>query len=243
MGFNQLTVKDLESIYLKVYQNACELIEEAEILYNHEKFARSHACAQFSIEEFGKLPMLTSIAIKVSKDEKVDWKDLQKRIRNHQSKTSLSFALIGPITRDLLKDQKVINSEQHDYIDPFPQDLQEFKKVIEDYKFKDNIIMESLLAPKSELESEYRTRKAIATVLNKYKNLSLYADFNEGNFVKPNEIINEKSCRKRIRAALIEKKLIDFINIHNKGFSYGESDFKLYETIINNINEKFIDDK
>lgn len=67
MSFNQLKVEDIEGISLKIYENANELLEDAELLYNHEKYARAHACAQFSIEEFGKLPMLYTVATQVDR--------------------------------------------------------------------------------------------------------------------------------------------------------------------------------
>jgi AbiV family abortive infection protein len=242
MSFNQLKVEDIEKISLKIYENACELIEEAEILYNHKKFARAHACAQFSIEEFAKLPMLFTIATKVSKGDKVDWKDLNRRLRDHKSKTSLSFGLIGLMGKNMLNNLKINKiDDEFDLYAHFPENLQEFKKFLEqDFKFEANIFMDYLNQPLDDLMKEFVIRQAIAFVLNKYKNLSLYADFNDGDFVKPSEIIHEKRCMERIKAALIEKKIIDIV-IHNRGFTFDESDFTLFDSLVASIRKKVLD--
>lgn len=82
MSFNQLKLEDIKKIYTKIYENACELIDEAEILLQHKKYARAYLSAHISVEEFGKLPMLHSVALNVHNGVKVDWKALNKRLRN-----------------------------------------------------------------------------------------------------------------------------------------------------------------
>ncbi|WP_045515791.1 AbiV family abortive infection protein [Neobacillus niacini] len=72
MSFNQLKVEDIEKIFSKIYENACELLEESEILYNNGKHARAYLCAHIAFEEFGKLPMLNSVAIDVFFGKNID---------------------------------------------------------------------------------------------------------------------------------------------------------------------------
>ena len=248
MSFNQLKVEDIEKISLKIYENANELLEEAEILYNHKKFARAHACAQFSIEEFGKLPMLRTVATQVSKGDKVNWKDLNTRLRDHKRKTSLSFALISVMGKSMLDHVKVDEIDQiddeFDLYTLFPEDLNDFKKFLEqEFKFDHNLLIDSLKQPLEILEQEFVVRQAIAFVLNKYKNLSLYADFNDGDFVKPSEIIHEKRCGYRIKSAFIEKRVIDIVFSNSRSFNFNENDFSLFDSIMSGLKKKILDEK
>lgn len=244
MSFNQLKVEDIETISKKIYENANELLEDAELLYNHEKYARAHACAQFSIEEFGKLPMLLTVATQVSKGDKVNWKDLNTRLRDHKRKTSLSFALIAVMAKSMANKVKVDNIEDYmfDLYALFPETLNDFKKFLEqDFEFDHNFLINSLNKPLEDLNNDFVVRQAIASVLNKYKNLSLYADFNEGDFVKPSEIIHEKRCRDRIKAAFIEKKVIDIVS-NNRSFNFNKSDFLLFDSIQADLKKKFFEE-
>ncbi|WP_045515790.1 AbiV family abortive infection protein [Neobacillus niacini] len=50
----------------------------------------------------------------------------------------------------------------------------------------------------------------VADILNGYKNSSLYADFNNDIFYKPNEKIDKKSCIFMIVLAQIQRKYFDY---------------------------------
>ncbi|HDX9655143.1 TPA: AbiV family abortive infection protein [Bacillus wiedmannii] len=244
MSFNQLKVEDIEGISLKIYENANELLEDAELLYNHEKYARAHACAQFSIEEFGKLPMLYTIATQVSKGDKVNWKDLNTRLRDHKKKTSLSFSLIAVMGKSMTDKVNVENLEDYkfDLYALFPKSINEFKKFLEqDFEFDHNLLSSSLNQSLEDLKKDFVVRQTIAFVLNKYKNLSLYSDFNDGDFVKPSEIIHEKRCRDRIKAALIEQKIMDMLYPNNK-FNFSRNDFSLFDSIQGELKKKLFEE-
>ncbi|WKA60295.1 AbiV family abortive infection protein [Planococcus shenhongbingii] len=245
MGFNQLKVEDIEIIQQKIYENAIELLEDAELLYNNEKYARAHACAQFSIEEFGKLPMLLTVSAQVSKGDKVNWKDLNNRLRDHKTKTSLSFALIEVMVRSMIEKIKVENIEDYqlDLYVLFPDSINDFKKFLEqDFELVPYAIFESLDKSREELSKEYRVRQAVASVLNKYKNLSLYADFNDGDFVKPSEVIHEKRSRDRIKAALIQQKIMKILHPANNA-PYKIKNFSLFDSIQAELRNKIFEEK
>lgn len=245
LSFNQLKVEDIEIISQKIYENANELLEDAEILYNHEKYARAHACAQFSIEEFGKLPMLLTVATQISKGDKVNWKDLNTRLRDHKRKTSLSFFLIGVIGTAMADMVEIENIEdfKHDLFALFPESISDFKKFLEqDFKLDPYIFVNSLDKPLEDLNKDFVVRQAIAFVLNKYKNLSLYSDFNEGDFVKPSEIIHEKRCKVRIKAALIEQKVMNILYPKNN-FRFNISDFSLFDSMQADLSKKIFADE
>lgn len=241
MSFNQLKVEDINNISRKVYENAHELLEEAELLYNHEKYARAHACAQFSIEEFGKLPMLLTVATQISIGDKVNWKDLNKRLRDHKRKTSLSFALISVFAKALVDMVKAENIDDYKYdlFTLFPESISDFKKFLEhDFELDPFLFVKSLDKPVEVLKEEYSVRQAIAFVLNKYKNLSLYTDYNDGEFVKPSEVIHEKRCRERIKAALIEQKVMNILYPSNN-FRFKTKDFSLFVSMQTELKQKF----
>jgi AbiV family abortive infection protein len=239
VSLNQLKVEELQEIYNLIYKNACELIEEAELLYNHQKYARSYLCAHIALEEFGKLPMLVTTALNVYNGLKVDWKDLNKRLRNHKTKTSLSYAMLmlmeNAFRKYELGNEKEVNKDYIDKILLNNENLQEFKAFIE----SENLTIDlnevfSAFKTKNLLE-DFQIRTAISEMLNDYKNHSLYADFKEGEFLKPSDVIDEKRCRKRIMLALIQKKIVEMANIHNKGFKlfkFNESYFNILQSTI-----------
>ncbi|MGF6952449.1 hypothetical protein QF028_004954 [Neobacillus sp. B4I6] len=49
MSFNQLKVEEIEKIFLKIYENACELIEEAENFIQSSKICKSLFVCPYSI--------------------------------------------------------------------------------------------------------------------------------------------------------------------------------------------------
>ncbi|WP_217513166.1 AbiV family abortive infection protein [Vibrio metschnikovii] len=84
---------------IKCLRNAQELCDEAEILHEHGKYARSFALSHFAREEFGKSVMLFRVLVDVSAGVKVDWKKLNRRFRDHKQKlandSAISTALFG----------------------------------------------------------------------------------------------------------------------------------------------------
>ncbi|MCM3767037.1 AbiV family abortive infection protein [Neobacillus niacini] len=219
MSFNHLKVEEIEKIFLKIYENACELLEEAELLYNHQKFARAYLCAHIAFEEFGKLPMLNSVAIDVYFGKKIDWKKLNKDIRNHHSKISQSYTTILLILFRFMKRNGYKKFS--------------FKLIINCYDEIVKFINEdnwSLADSAEELYMEIEnlvqldTIPDVASMLNGYKNASLYADFNEGNFYKPNEKISKNICEFVITLAQIQRKFIELPKVHIEGFRFNELD-------------------
>ncbi|MBY0213868.1 AbiV family abortive infection protein [Priestia aryabhattai] len=222
MSFNQLKVEDLENIFSKIYENACELIEEAEILYNHQKYARAYLCAHISFEELGKLPMLNSVALNIYNGIKVDWKYLNKRIRDHKRKISQSYGTVmflnntlrafkGKHENDIPNQCKETgNSIEYNYLNDFKCFL-ENEVTIDPFEWQEYF-------NKLDVEKEIKQKYSMTMLLNEYKNGSLYSDFDEGKFLKPSEKIDKETCEYGITLAYMQKKFIDFPNIHKDGF-------------------------
>lgn len=72
----------------KIVNNAKSLYEEANILYEHEKYARAFFLLCIANEELGKSVMVTSGVINLLGDN-IDWKKFWKRIRNHEDKIGM----------------------------------------------------------------------------------------------------------------------------------------------------------
>lgn len=87
---SKLDVDQLEHAYIMVYENASELLEEANILYDNERYARAYFLAQIAHEEIGKLPMILHEATRAANKEAHDWKKFYKRLRSHNAKNQIN---------------------------------------------------------------------------------------------------------------------------------------------------------
>ncbi len=81
-----LTVKELHSLRIAIFDNAENLQKEAKLLLDHEMFSRAYLLAYFCFEELGKIPIIVGAIAKIELGETVDWKKLKKRFYNHTKK-------------------------------------------------------------------------------------------------------------------------------------------------------------
>ena len=81
-----LTIAEIDNLRALAFENACELIEEAELLFAHERYARSYTLAHLASEELAKLPTLALAAMDLTHGISVDWKKLDEQLRSHNSK-------------------------------------------------------------------------------------------------------------------------------------------------------------
>lgn len=91
--------KDLDSLFREVpiddrqiavamnlfFQNACELADEAKILFEAKRYARAFSLAVLSLEELAK-PVLLANAVVFEKNDNEAWRLLWKVLRSHESK-------------------------------------------------------------------------------------------------------------------------------------------------------------
>ncbi|MCY8074906.1 AbiV family abortive infection protein [Bacillus haynesii] len=234
MSFNQLKLKEIEEIFFKIYENACELIEDAEILYNKERYARAYLCAHIAFEELGKLPMLYTAAIKVYNGIKVDWKNLNKRIRDHKRKISNSYGSIISFNNILKRySDQIEKKSQNEYTSSMENNKSNFVETVKEF-IENNVYFnpDNFQLFSSDLDSEDLTTKySMTMLLNEYKNGSLYADFDEEIFVKPSEKIDKETCEFGIMIALIQKKYIEMPGNHKNGLHLYEISEELKEKI------------
>ena len=76
----------------KILENAEELLEEAQVLFERQSYVRAYALAHIAGEELGKLPMLDGTSKDVIGGNVVDWKHFYKRFRNHPWKIGYMLA-------------------------------------------------------------------------------------------------------------------------------------------------------
>lgn len=111
-----LTTKDINNIYIKILENANELYGEAELLIKHEKYSRAFFLLQICSEELAKIPMLSRVASDIMCDKKINYKMLDKRLRNHISKN-----------KEILTFDKIILDFDYDKIKEYSETFNDMK--------------------------------------------------------------------------------------------------------------------
>lgn len=88
-----LSINQILSASSKSMENAQELVEEAELLLKNSKHARAFALAHLACEELIKFQALIPVAFELARNHRVDWKKIDKRLRNHIVKIRGSILL------------------------------------------------------------------------------------------------------------------------------------------------------
>lgn len=82
-----LNIEQLFAGCSKIMDNARELVEEAELLLTNSRYARAFALGHLASEELMKYPALLAIASELARGHDVDWRTVDKRLRDHIVKT------------------------------------------------------------------------------------------------------------------------------------------------------------
>ena len=108
-----LSLFQIENLRALVLENATELLAEAKLLFEHEKYARACALSHLSSEELAKLPMLAGAGMRVCKGIEVNWDNFHKKFSSHAAKLKilLSVDLLGtkvdPTAKEIRVHQEV----------------------------------------------------------------------------------------------------------------------------------------
>lgn len=86
-----LTFEQMREGSAKILSNAKELVSDADLLFAHQKFARTYTLAHLACEELSKILILFRAATKLVTKREVDWKELDKRLRDHNGKIRMGF--------------------------------------------------------------------------------------------------------------------------------------------------------
>lgn len=85
---NSLSIYELHTLRLSIFENAENLYKEAKLLHEHKMFSRTYLLAHFCFEELGKIPIIVGAIGKQITGESVDWRRLKKRFYSHTEKIS-----------------------------------------------------------------------------------------------------------------------------------------------------------
>ena len=102
-----LSIEEVERLRALVLENASELLAEARLLFEHQKYARAYALAHFSSEELAKLPMLAGVGIDLLKGHSIDWNKFEKKLGSHAAKLKVLLAIdflgtaVDPTSREI----------------------------------------------------------------------------------------------------------------------------------------------
>jgi AbiV family abortive infection protein len=82
----ELTPQRIEQACEAAFANAADLLDEAEILRANARCSRAYFLAHIACEELGKLPILTTAAVAQHLGHDVDWRRIDRVLRDHASK-------------------------------------------------------------------------------------------------------------------------------------------------------------
>jgi AbiV family abortive infection protein len=83
---NALSLPKIEALRALALQNSAELLAEAELLFQHKRFARTYTLAHLSSEELAKLAILAAYGVRLVNGETISWTKLDEKIRSHMTK-------------------------------------------------------------------------------------------------------------------------------------------------------------
>lgn len=83
---DSLTIEELNTLRLAIFDNAEALQKEAKLLLENNMVSRAYLLAHFCFEELGKIPIIVGAIAKISSGNSVNWKKLKKRFYSHTEK-------------------------------------------------------------------------------------------------------------------------------------------------------------
>jgi AbiV family abortive infection protein len=83
---NALSLPEIEALRAFALQNSAELLAEAELLFQHKRFARTYTLAHLSSEELAKLPILAACGANLANGKTISWAKLEEKLRSHTTK-------------------------------------------------------------------------------------------------------------------------------------------------------------
>jgi len=95
--YPRLTIHEIAEGMKLCLLNAGELIDDADFLFDNERYARALACLCMADQEIGKITTLHGMA-NIGKHQQKLWTTKWKRFRDHRSKTTQSF--VSALTSD-----------------------------------------------------------------------------------------------------------------------------------------------
>ena len=83
---NSPSIPQILSAISKTLENAQELIEDAELLLENNRYPRAFALAHLACEELIKCQLLFPVAFELARDRPIDWKTIDRGLKEHRVK-------------------------------------------------------------------------------------------------------------------------------------------------------------
>lgn len=83
-----LSIEQLNSLRIAIFDNAAALYREAELLLSNGMCSRAYLLAHFCVEELGKIPIMIEVIVCLENGESIDWRSVKKRFTSHVKKIS-----------------------------------------------------------------------------------------------------------------------------------------------------------
>lgn len=155
----KLTVDEVENMSLKVIENASELIEDAKLLLENKRYARAYTLSHLMCEELSKIPMFGRALTESAMDKNYNWKDLHKRLVNHNPKIRLFMMMPTVNVKGL---EKIVGIPESQGVKAFEKTLNNLKNNSlysgfqgNDFKKPSEVITKEIAETMFEIASEY----------------------------------------------------------------------------------------
>ncbi|MCU5707209.1 AbiV family abortive infection protein [Bacillus wiedmannii] len=112
----KLSVDEVEKMRIKVIENASELLEDAKLLLENKRYTRAYTLSHLLCEELSKIPMIGRALTESVMDKNYNWKELHKRLVNHNPKIRLFMIMPTVNIKDL---EKVVSMPMDEGMDAF----------------------------------------------------------------------------------------------------------------------------
>lgn len=105
---------EIDKIYIgikKSLNNSLSLIDDADYLFNNDRFSRAYTLYQLGIEEIGKTSIMYRALLSVLVGENVDFKTAIKRIKSHKEKEAESLLYDFWILIHAMQNDNIFNKD------------------------------------------------------------------------------------------------------------------------------------
>lgn len=165
------------------FENAKDLIDDAELLLTRRRYARSKALLVLASEEFAKLVLYKVYSYGLISAE--EEKEFEKAIRDHTPKIKIFTKLMSDLSVALQHKDKVIELALNQ-----KKDIAGILETLKEEIAQDEIV-------------------GIFETANQVKKAAFYVDISGNKVLLPKDVVTEEDCRKTIKI-LREKAILRF---------------------------------
>lgn len=227
-----LKVKDIHTMYKKVYISANEVVKDARLLFENGSFDRAYYLAQTALEEFSKLNILYAFALRVHNNILVTVEDVIVKMKGRNlDDDDLAYGIVLLIEKNFINYPPVIDSLLHQPRLNINLNISH----LEEQLSSDDLVI-NVLETYKELSSlgilnKRELSRELFQHVNSYKKHSLQSSFYNEQLVMPFEVITEELCTARLITVLVLQRIFEISGYQRKDFELFKFDEKYYNRI------------